>query len=126
MKSGLLSARMRQSFERIYIIKTSRKTKNPVPSIMLGQDVNSCGATRLDAKNRIHSARTRDTPTFAYGGSYSVSHTPKLRFVSDCPRKSIQSYLLLPQSHRLRLSVRTVLRFTHSSSTVYRILSQRF
>ena len=38
VKSGLLSARMRQSFERIYIIKTSRKTKNPVPSVMLGQD----------------------------------------------------------------------------------------
>ena len=64
-------------FIRLALLARPHKTKNPIPTLLLGQDT-SCGATRLDAP----CSKTR--PLFAYrhtrivvnGEVRSVSHTP--------------------------------------------------
>ena len=73
---------------------------NPAGTRAVDQN-NSCGATRLDAVIRIHSCIL----TYAFFGN-GVCSPARLLHISTRPQKPIHPKSVLPQSHRLRLSVK--------------------
>ena len=99
---------------------SSTEQKKPVPAILLGQadSDHTCGATRLDACAPSHCVL--HTRTFDDGGSspsHILGHAFLLALRSPFP------FRFLPPSTARRLSVKDTRKSTHSSSTVYRIVS---
>lgn len=53
--------------------------KKTAPASLLGQDLNSCGTTRLDAPAARPLCAYNHMRTFVHGGPHSVAHTPGCR-----------------------------------------------
>ena len=91
--------------------------KNPVPCLICWD--------RMKIQPAVPPGLTHLAPTYAYqhmqtfvhGESCSVAHTLD-KSISDCPRKSIQSYINHPALTNAGFSVDKVIRLTYSFSTV--------
>ncbi len=96
------------------------RTKKPVPAVLLGQvRYSSCGATRLGMIH-THFVHTRHVLS-SYAGFYlrsSETPSPILCHAFPVALRSPFNPGSLPQSHRLRLSLKDLSEPTHSSSTV--------
>ena len=120
-KRGEGRAQIVRKAPKTYGAVFAKKTKNPIPTLLLGQDT-SCGATRLDAPS---SKRALFSRTIIRGSLLTEKSAPshilrhKGKAVSDRPRKSIRPDAFRRARTNTRLSVGKEGRPTHSSSSVW-------